>query len=471
MDIEISRPLSDYEHFFRSRTASGFYRNFQVTATYSQNLLENLDSLYLALRKTILESHILICNVNWDESLENYIYHPIPRATFGDLVVLKDSDKYISNGSINETFMKEVTEMEFDLETNKPLFKLILVGSHDLCAVFEHTIADGVVGNYFHETLLKNLDYVSREISTSKESIGLDTLIFDYESDTTLIKYSLPPPIDLFVPGFEEDYSDNNPAYYDKVKPQSFDKKWPGRFPSVKQNSIAFKHINFTPQETTSLLSKCKENKVTLTSFIKVVLAYTLQPIFGDDHYTTHKVAVALRRYMDKSLAPPQYQALFETPGYKILGTLAFTGFAENFPPIKEFSWDFVKSVNSHLAIGTTNKKVFNTMKPFLASCDKSTNNTQFFMSLLNNPRADAVKISNLGFIKFPPCGPWTITNIIFSQDMSGPAADFMLNVVSTLQGGLNLVLSYYDTSFEDSEFENFDPFILKLKENLLRLN
>lgn len=54
---------------------------------------------------------------------------------------------------------------------------------------------------------------------------------------------------------------------------------------------------------------------------------------------------------------------------------------------------------------------------------------------------------------------------MIFSQSLSPPASEFMLNVVSTSENGLNFVLSY-DDRFNDAQFNNFD---LKLRQNMLK--
>lgn len=60
---------------------------------------------------------------------------------------------------INEKFMKSVNQITFNLYSQDPLFKLMLVGENHLCVVLEHTIADGLVARYIHEILLENLAY------------------------------------------------------------------------------------------------------------------------------------------------------------------------------------------------------------------------------------------------------------------------------------------------------------------------
>lgn len=97
-----------------------------------------------------------------------------------------------------------------------------------------------------------------------------------------------------------------------------------------------------------------------------------------------------------------------------------------------------------------------------------------FFEAQYNKPKADAVKISNLGFIELPEYvtknnKTWVISDMVFSQDMAPYASEFMLSVVSTPIGGMNFVLSYYDYSFDDVNWENFDEFVIKLRNNMLQ--
>lgn len=480
----ISRPLSKSENFYRSRTATGFYKNFQVTATYSHDLTANLPLFYKALRKTILDYHILICNVFKDISLGRCIYHPIKEARLKDLLILKDTS-YLEGSTINEKFMKEVNEIVFDLYKNLPLFKVILVGQYDLSVVLEHTIADGVVGNYFHEIFLLNLAYVDNPSNerdyeenygsheASDEAINENSLIFNYEKDEARLKNNLPPPIDGFLADPSLDYTFDDPLYFDKRIPDDFPNKWPGRFPATKSFSLSFKLINFSPSETKKILECCRREKVTLTSYIEAIEALTFQPILGDDHYTSHKVAIALRRHIDHEIASEEYKLVLSDKSYKILGVLA-TSLGDNLPPIYEFSWDLVREISANLVKATQNKRLLNLMSKFINTSSELDDNNQFFESQLGKNKADSVKISNLGFIKIPTYQvpnkePWTIRNMIFSQSVSPPAAELMLNVISTPQGGMNFVLSYVDDSFDDSEFENFDGFVLKLKENILK--
>lgn len=480
-DPVITRRLGILENFYRSRTASGFFRNFQVTATYSRQLQVNL--VWRALRKTIIDYHLLICNVFKDHSKGYSIYRPVEHATLGQLFEISSSADYLDGGVVTEKFMKYANDYEFRLYVENPLFKIILVGDTNLCVVFEHTIADGVVGNYFHEIFLENLAYVDNQHNRAvlKADYGidfsdksLDTTIFAYKTDRKYLRNSLPPPVDDFVEDYHLDYSFGDPDYYGFEIPAGYPEKWKGRSPvSEVDRSVGFKRINLAPDELRSILASCKRNGVTITAYIEVNLALTLQPVFGDASYVGILVAITLRRFMDAKLAPKEYAEIYRDPNYKLLGTHAHGGIAQNIPPLKSFSWDFARKVNSNLRQSVSNRRLLNSLKGFFDSAHELDDNEQFFRKALEMPKADTAKISNLGSINVPlhhidGKDPWTITNMVFSQDMSPTAAEFMLNVISTPSSGMNLVLSFFDHSFADTEYDSFDHFMVQLKQNLL---
>ncbi|KAI5966903.1 ATF1 [Candida pseudojiufengensis] len=440
-----------------------------------------------SLRKTILDYHISVSNVYFDSDLDSFKYYPLNSVRFGDVLELVEPEGYITDGRVNEKFLKFVNKTSiFELYSQKPLFRLILLGDKTLSVSFEHTIADGLVANYFHEVFVENLAFVENELNKEfleKEygifddtNISLDSELFNFEKDQKFIKNSLPPPMDIFFEDVNLDYSYGNPLYHEKLIPIDYPTKWKGRYPAKFTDDIAFKLINFTPEETKKILIKCKEEKVSLTSYIEIIHAFTMQPVFGQKDYTTHRCAMTLRRHFNSSVAPLAYKKILDDQNYKIFGTSASMGFVLNLPPIKEFSWNLVREANKIIVDGCSNKRALNALKPWLDKADlKDPKNEDLFYSQLNKPKADAVKISNLGLIRTPNYQIdkqdkyWEIEDMIFAQDMAPYASEFMLSVVSTLTGGLNFVLSYYDFSFDDLEgYDNFDHLIDNLHDNMI---
>ncbi|EMG50508.1 hypothetical protein SBY92_000185 [Candida maltosa Xu316] len=483
--VVISRPLTVVEDFFRSRTASGNFRNFLVTGTYNNSLTQDFNLFFKALRKTILDYHILATNVQFDKTAKKFAFVPLKSLRLKDVLVVQDEGKWITDGRINEQYMKFCNGTQFPLYEESPLFKLVLVGDKYLSVILEHTIADGVVANYFHEIFLENLAHC--ESVDDKEFIDKygpipdqidlqNTTVFNFEKDKQYIRNSLPPPIDYFLEDIDLDYSYGDPNFQEKIFPKQHPNKWKGRFNTVDRHDIGSKLINFTPQETKQILASCKRYGVSLTPYIEIIHALTMQPVFGDEEYTTHRTAMTLRRHLTPELAPEPYKKILSDPKYKIFGTMAHMGFAQNFPPIKEFSWELVQKVSTDLANAVKNKRALNQLKYWKDNGDSlHKTNDAFFQANTGKPKADAVKISNLGFIKVPeyPVAnsdkKWTITDMIFSQDMAPYASEFMLSVVSTPLGGMNFVESFYDYSFDDGDWENFDHFIVQLRENMLK--
>lgn len=478
-DFVIERPLSPAENFFRSRTDLDFFRNFFVVGTYSRNLSESLPLLYRALRKIILDYHILICNVFKDPGAGHCFFRPIKCATLGDLVELDPA--LFCEKPVSEEFMNMLLRKKyFELYTEKPLFKLVFAGNDRLGVTFEHTIADGVVGPYFHEEFLKSLAYCDDDKNNIEyvnlygpqpDSIDFSTPIFVYADDVKYVRHSLPPPMEVGMQDPSLDYTLGDPQHYSISVPESHPEKWPGRLPATKDFSVAFKIVNIPSRELKLILAKCKEHKVTLTSYITYVQALALQPIYGDKHHFPTVMAVTLRRFLLSKKISPEYKSVFEKD-YKLMGNYAHMGLRESFAPAYRFSWKKVEQINANLAKTVTNDRLLNTLKPFLDAADNLSDNLELFTLGLGKNKLEGTKISNVGFVNFPvyEAGDrnWTVNDLVFGQDLAPGASEFALSVISTNFGGLNIVLSYYDQLFDDCEYDNFDWLVGRLQKLLL---
>lgn len=481
-DLVISRPLCPEENFFRCRTTVDWYRNFGSVAAYSQNL-NNHTLLARALRKTLLDYHILICNVFKVPEAGYTEMRPIKRATFGDLVEFAEELFSPMGKPVPEWLLSKLCRtMYFELYEEKPLFKLIVQGTHDLAITLEHTLADGVVALSFHEIFLKNLAYCddlenlveyANNYGALPNQVLDDTVIFDFEIDRKYIKHSLPPPVDMFMEDPSLDYTHGEKDHYSKRFPESHPDKWPGRFPTSLDFTTAFKLINIPSNDLKRILTKCKEYGVLLTSYIACNQALALQPIYGTKHYTLCVVAMTLRRFIAADKLAPEYLNVLEE-NYKLLGNFAHMGVPQFFTPATEFTWERVKQFQENMSRSTLNNRLLNMRKPIYDSLLDLGDNRQVFEKALGLNKADSLKLSNIGAGKFPLyensiLGTWTINDIVFAQDLAPNASEFVLNMVSSPRGGLNIVLSFFDHRFDDSEYDNFNEFPLRLKELLLK--
>ncbi|KAM9911069.1 hypothetical protein OXX69_003880 [Metschnikowia pulcherrima] len=481
--VLLERPLFPGENFFRCRYELGFYYNFASVAAFSQDVKQDIPLLYRALRKSILDYHILICNVFKENDGKNSVIRPIKSATLADLVSFEPESFSPQGKPASEQCLNYLCRTSFfQFGVEKPLFKAILYGTHDVGATFEHTLFDGVVAMYFQEILLENLAFCDNPSNdkryhdlygTAPEHITLSTTIFDYAKDKQYLRNSLPPPLESGMQDPSIDYADNDPNHYSKICPEGYNEKWPGRLPASKDVSVAFKTINIPSEQFKQILKKCKENGVTFTSYLNCISALTLQPIYGDKHYSSSVVAITLRRFLRADKASPEYKAILAEDGYRILGMYAHMGVPEKIPPLTSFSWDHVRAINTRSAQSVKNDKLLSMSKKWYDEASLVEDNRDFFEPLLGKNKADSVKISNLGLAnlpvyEIPQKSHWTVNDIVFAQDLAPNAAEFVFDVVSSPRGGLNIVMSYFDHTFADSEHDNFDEYPGMLKKLLL---
>lgn len=472
--IVIERPLGDNENFFRCRNALGFYQNFAAIATYSLDLSSQDTLIYCALRKLILDYHILICNVFKNEPEQNSILRPIKRAMFGDIFRKEDApgDKLWHEDFIHRLCCHKY----FSIYEELPLFCVILAGKSTVGVSFEHTPADGIVAPQFHAIFLDNLGFCANPANRAKyeklyglvpSNISPETVLFDAADDLPYIRHSLPPPVEMIMEHKDLDYTHGEANHYSTVTPEGFPEKWPGRFPASLDAVKIMKLINIGPKHLETLLAACKKKGVTITAYLATIQALTLNSVYGDSHYTSAMIALTLRRFLSPDVVDDAYKEIVEDESYRILGNFAHMGLPHLFEPVKEFSWDLVKKVNQELKMTVQNRRLLNTTKGFSDNASGYDENVSLFSSIIGSNKADAVKISNVGAYNFPIYQAngeeLTIDNIMFSQDMAPGASEFVLNVVSCPRGGLNIVLSYFKG---DDDLENLH---CELERNLLR--
>ncbi|KAF3994060.1 hypothetical protein FT663_00080 [Candidozyma haemuli var. vulneris] len=455
-DIVWKRPLGDNENFFRCRNAVGFYQNFAAVSTFSLDLSKQDRLVYCALRKSILDYHILACNVFRDETTRKSELRPIKRATFGD-VYWKEAPP--TGKEWYEQFIHRLCcDKLFNLYEESPLFCVILAGERTVGASFEHTPADGVVAPQFLAIFLDNLGYCEDPANQSEyeslygvapAEISPETVIFDADVDMQYVRHSLPPPVEMIMDAKHLDYTYGDSDHYSTKAPEHYPQKWPGRFPATMDAKKVMKLVHVGPENFRKLLATCKKNGVTFTAYLACIQALSFNPVYGDKHHTSAMIAVTLRRFLTADAVDEPYRQIVTKENYKMLGNFAHMGLANLFEPVKEFSWELVRKVSNELQQTVKNTRLLNTQKAFSDAADEYDENEVLFSSVLGANKADAIKISNVGAYNFPVYKSnneeLTIDDIMFSQDMAPGASEFVLNVVSCPRGGLNIVLTYFD--------------------------
>lgn len=446
-----------------------------VGGIYSRALLADKLLLYRALRKLLIDYPSLTCNVFQVDDDRKVVMRPVEKIVFDDVVEILVDPVPIRN----ETLMRDLAETQFSqVYQEKPLFKLTIPNEVSLCAAFEHTLADGLVGRYFHEIFLDSLAYCDNDDNHAEytslygappaEFLGL-LVLFSLENDTARFTSSVPPPLEMYMGSLEVVEIDS--LHFSKQVPPDYPLLWPGRFLSKLERSIAYKHLNLSASQLRQVLAQCKLHNVTLTSYVVVNCAMALQPIFGPSHHFLVVTAVTLRRFLSAETVELPYQSLVD-PTKKMLGLHSHGGMAQLFAPIDHFSWDLVAHYDANMRKTVADKQGLWSILNHLHVPDWRGDNASEFASTLGKSKLDSLKLSNLGYVDFPSHpsekgSPWTVKDLVFWQDIA-PTSEFVANVISTPLGGLNVVISYLNHTFTDTALENFDHLAGDIRANLL---
>lgn len=425
------RYLSPYEEFYCKRGELHKHRGFYIQATFRSSL--TLARVGLALHRTLTKYPILASNLAKDSD-GRYYYQPL-RIALKDIVETMDPSLCLDDaGVVTEAFMKRTNQHRWTLYGDTPLMKLVLLGDHVIVAMFEHTIADGMAGRYFFEYFSLQLPLVSPD-----SYAGLDAIVFDPSQPYGTFSRPIDEFVHYPVPG--------DVVTIQRECPQDGE-RWTGRFPAEVPYSLAFKHIRLTAAEVQEVLTRCRRERVSLTVYVENVLAITLAKL-SKNAYQSHCAAMSMRHFV-----PEESQERF------IISVQASLGIREWYRGLDGFSWDRVRLAHNHLRSDANNPLLMQCMQGWVDFCDGDVDSPEsFFDSGLNKPKADLVKISNLGCVQSAE-----ITDMVFFQDVMAGSAEFMVNIVLTTSGGLNFICTYCDHKNK----EEVEPLVAEFKSNLL---
>lgn len=384
-------------------------------------------------------------------------------------------------GKFDELTLETINTFKNEIgRDDAPLWQLCIFEtdtSQYVCGYFCHTLADGGTALQFQRDLLKQLAKYEKETE-------LVDILFDYET----AKNSIPEILtakelltDLYIPGVfarVKMWMDTKLPYitlwmgpvlnffkktfrFGRTETQFFSLE-----PVTKNLASKFKIINIAPSELAPISQYCRTNSITVTPFLSIVALDCLEKIIfphfsnGTDFHSSHYMAISGRRYF------PEFQNPF------MYGVFV-CGAPINVPPL------MAKSKQDLLA----------GMKRFHQSIQNEVKTRQSFKLLYMWKYADIAKvlhgklgkherytttISNLGQVKDEP-GEWKLVNAWFSLNTS-IGYHFLLDMVSTETGGLNLVVPYlpiYDeltTEFDGKEVLAMEDFVRLFTETYKQL-
>lgn len=432
------------ERYYICRNTQDHFTSFNVLIQHNKRI--DREELFHALRQVVLKEPTLACNffrLYGDDEAENghnWEVRFIDQISFDDVVVYKSVDKF--DGDV----LEELNDVRFPMNVDKPLWRLLVLelpsGKQMLCASFDHSLADGLTGIQFHK------DLTSAISSPQKESVEY---IFRYDPDriggpdispsvedltdlyicsiwykliryflTTLIYKFIARPFSflhrkIFRHEFQPDF-DLYPAY--------------SHMPVQRCLKTKYKMLNFTPEQVTKILAFCKAQDITMTPFFNIVgLRLMDDTIFSEGSFSSKSmIAVNGRRYFK------EFDKMF--PYGVLLASLTIP-----LAPVKTDDKGtlvrLMKYMHNITAGAIRSRSIFKDVGMF-----SYVNLWKVLKQLFDKTQVRLpMLISNLGRVSNSTSG-WTFEQAYFSLNTS-TAYQVVFDMVSTLEGGLNLVCAY----------------------------
>lgn len=332
-----------------------------------------------------------------------------------------------------------------------PLWQICVFETDDcqyVCGYFCHTLFDGGTALQFQRDLIKELDRYEHETEIAY-------LLFDYEKKKDSLPDILPPRelmTDLYIPGIFQKVqlwmNVKYPSFMSWIRQGiSFLKKLVGIsinstpvFSSVavtKDLATKFKILNFSPQVVSAITQYCRTNNITLTPFFNVVAQDCIEKLIfphfpqkdGFHEYTSsHFIAISGRRYFPQFSNPFLY-GVFVIGAPRTFDYMDVSSLDDFLPQMKNFHNMIQDEVES--------RRSFKTMWMWdVADIAK------ILQGKIGKFERFTTMISNLGKVSDDPQSSWKIVNAWFSLNTS-IGYHFILNMVTTETGGLNLVIPY----------------------------
>jgi hypothetical protein len=448
-----------FERQYICRNTKQYYNNFNVTCQYDNPISPQL--LSHALKRLILDQPSFVLNffrlgeyATVDDAIangHNYEVRPVSCIKFADVVDFRTTDC-----EFDEKCLEEMNKLTIPMNENDlPLWRVIVWESHNdvqyVSFVCDHALFDGTSALQFHRDLIKLLSILSRQRMLLHM---LDTL-FDYEQDQALLPDVIDDALENRVDLYHRPFMHKIWLWLQRIIGARLS-KWRAFVLSFFEKKVhsgpitetfaykpgavglvhKYKIINFTSDECTKILSYCKSEGLTLTPYILAIATRCLERnvfphVKPGEYGTISKISVNGRRYyLQKDQESLKYGVCVATTPISL-------------PPLSRFS-DIdllakISEVSAEIGRRVNNKEVFWNMGDYL----KKANFWHFFASQVGQYKRDTLYTSNIGKANIlDETGFWKILNVWFSQS-NGLVYHFVLSVVSSIPGGLNIVLGY----------------------------
>lgn len=445
----MSRQLSSLEEYFFYRSKwnlhSCFYTGLKL------NKLPTKSQLFNALTQTVKQYPPLYCNVleNKDGKLS---MTPFKTQTikFNDILEYKEDWEDWSSDNINSIFK----DYNFDYLVEKPLWKVVVVPQlNTLLFIVDHVLTDGIGTTKFWQSFLTHLgpdvdadddenvvlfhpDSISHENDNVRSIHPYDqwSISWSWKLKRSLVPYILKYKPDV-VTGLDptllqfNDYKfPKNLLDMDATKP----------FDYVIQNSNIHWMLNVPQDKLKIILNECKQQQVSLTSYIASSFAIALNQNINDQEDTNNGTKIKIdipmntRHVCQSKLSLDKSQVQM---GNFVAG-LEFITERSNLVDV----WDVAKNIQSTI-IKLSQNDIDGTIQQ-VKLLDVVEIKDYILPKVSNQGPGAAFEVTNLGFHKFECENEEFTVEDAFFNEPQGISDIFTCSVVSTVKGGMNISIS-----------------------------
>ncbi|EGV64675.1 hypothetical protein PSN45_005016 [Yamadazyma tenuis] len=434
-----------FERYNVCRISVNHYSNYHVTAQYNQTISRSL--LSNALKQLILHHPALYYGVKLNPKLidyktyQNHQVGPVKSISFEDVVTISDKP-------FSEERLVEINHLCIPVDDeNSVTWRIIVFSNNYICLYSNHIIIDGGAAAFFHHDLCailaelssQHLEFVpelyNQQVDGVKQHLGTDHVVDLYRCTSKLQAMSM--VVASFIPKSVTQLwnSYTNKHYPDLQKFPLFE---------CEQRKVIddeFRLFQIPDETMTRLLAKCRQEGVTFTAFLDVLINHCFQkcvfPLISSQKLSTKSsIVTSGRRYYPEKAAELRYAQV-------VTGTEIYL------PPIESVSVEAMKVVKQIIDtdLETRNRFKYVGLLSMINPYDiLAPEKTEFHQDVL-------FEISNLGLQNIKN-GDWAVSDIVFCQ-CTGPSTTFGFNVATT-PGGTKITMgikSQYAQSGMD-EFE-----------------
>ncbi|CAK7910120.1 hypothetical protein CAAN1_21S02124 [[Candida] anglica] len=435
-----------FESHFICRNLEGYYTNFNVSARYSRKLTAEVLSnalQHLINNEIILSLNFFRCegSTRQDDHCANganFELRSVSNFKFNDVVSFETVDR------IDASVFQDLNSLICPVNVELPLWRIVVYESKEddsqhVCIYFEHALFDGSSGVQFHRDIASALDLddtATTVVETFSTSKSCDSIPKACEDTTDLFDASLSAKLSFFAQKYIPTWTSKIYTHVQSLvypaepkSPEVF------KYGSTVYGTKNYELFHLNSNDLNKVVEFCRENKIAITSYVAILSNLTFTETFlkalpnesSDDGIWSTLCSVALngRRHVPREKF--QYGTIVIPDLFKLEPVSTNTSREKL---IKQMQ-DFHKRLHTSVDEATCFQRV---------GLFKYINNWDFYQAKSKSIDRSTISISNLGSISVN--GKWKLLDMWFSQDL-GLANNFLFNMISTPNNGLNIVLCY----------------------------